>query len=292
MAKKLLLCIQSVTQCGRGIGGNSVFRFYIALITSILCSVSVQGQTLTEKLLLESPRLSFNVGIDYNSNLQDTDTYQNRQSSTFIVSPRFRLNDTYTLVGFTGGSQSFTQETRSDMLNTAIGITRTPWAIGRIADLRPTLQLILPTNEVQRNDDSLRGAIQITGNAFIRTNTQFIVAVGTQARLNNHQYSISALNGANIQTLVTPYVTLGWQFTPKWQLVTQSAYTMARTYRGTNRNLFGLDQSLTYIPSRKLSFTVGHNNQGSMLSRDGSSSNFRLFDTRTSVFYVSALYNF
>lgn len=266
---------------------------YVALFLGLLFMGSnAQAQTLQEKILLESPRFSFNANFDYSTNLQDTDTFQNRRNSVIGLSPRYRLNDTWTLLGRAGFAQSFTQENRSDLLNTSLSITRRPYKLGRYANLRPTYTLILPTNEVQRNDDSLNGALQVSGNAFINTNTNFILAFGASGRLNTHDFSISAISGANIERVISAWNTLGWQITPKWQIIGQSVYRVATTYRGSNRNQFVLAQSITYIPSRKYSISVGHDNRGSVFQKDGSGSNVNLFESTTSVFFVSALLNF
>ena len=263
------------------------------ILTVLVLLISQMGyaQTLTEKLLRQSPKLSYNISLDYESNLQKSDTYQNAQSTSVRISPRYRINDTYTLLGFAGFTQSLTQENRSDLNNTVIAISRKPTPIAGIMDVRPTLSVTLATNELQRNKDSLRGAIQLSTSGFFRTNSSLIAGLGARFRLNNHRYSVSAIRGANIKTMITPSAIVGWSF-GKFQLVTSNAYSYGTTYRGTRRGNFSLDQSLTYIPTAKMNFSIGHNNRGSVLSRDGRSSNVDVFNSKTSVFYVSALYNY
>jgi len=223
--------------------------------------LGAHGQTLQEKLLRQSPKLSFNASVNYEGNFQDVETYQNFQSTSFLFSPRYRVSKDYTLIGRVGFSQGLTHETRSDLTNTTVAITRTPLKLGSFADVRPTFSLVLPTNGQQRNKDSLRGSLRFTANAFYKTLKNLILTTGVTTQLNNHEFTISAERGANIQA-------------------------------GYRRHRFLLDQSISYIRSAKLSFSVGHTNSGSVLTQDGLSSNVQLFDSRWSVFYLGALYNF
>jgi len=250
-----------------------------------------EAQTLSEKLLRESPDLSFNIGLAYEGNTQKTSSYDNQQLGSITVSPRYKVSENYTAIGRVGFTQSYTQDNRSDMTNTSLGFTRKPIPIGTIADLRPTLSLILPTNSQQRYRDSLLGGAQFTASAFFRTHTRWILGLGTRFRQNFHEFTISSVQGANIETLMQPFLTVGISV-GKFQFATQSSYTLARTYRGTVRQFFSGDQSITYIPSRELSFSLGHNNQGSLLTQDGQSSNVDLFDRRRSIFYFSAVLNY
>lgn len=264
----------------------SLFVFFCLFLGS-----QGHAQTLSEQLLRQSPKLSVNMGYSFESNLQKTDTYQNSQSSALLVSPRYRLTDTYTLIATTGFSQSLTREQRSDMINTSVGVTRNPISIGGVMDLRPTFSLVAPTNAMQRQDDSLRGAARLTGIAYFRTRSAWILGFGGQAQLNNHQFSVSAINGANLQTIATGFATVGYSL-GKFQLVAQGSQTNAWTYRGTKQAFFGLSQSITYIPTRKMSFSIGHTNQGNVLARDGVRSNVALFNSRTSVVFFGANYNY
>ncbi len=266
-------------------------QFGVVFLFCFLWSLNGQAQTLSETLLRESPKLSINLGYNYETNLQKSTTYQNSQSSAFQISPRYRLTDEYTLIAQTGFSQSLSRERRSDMINSSVGVTRNPISILDVADLRPTLSLTLPTNSMQRQDDSLRGAATLTGIAYFRTFSRWIFAVGSQARINNHQFSISAINGANLQTQVAAFGTVGYTL-GKFQLVARGSQRTAWSYRGKRYGFFGLDQSITYIPNRKMAFSIGHSNQGNILARDGLRSNVALFNSRTSVVYLGALYNY
>lgn len=252
---------------------------------------STFAQTLSEKLLRQAPPLSINMSMDYESNLQNFDAYDSRQASSFRVSPRYRLNDTYTIVGTTGFTQAFNQENKSDMLNSSIGITRSPINIAKLIDVRPTLSVIMPTNSVQRDKDSLNGAAQLTLSSFVRTRSPLILGLGSQFRLNTHKFTVSAISGPNIQSIVTPFATLGYVL-GKFQLVARGSYSAAQTYRGKNKNFFSLDESVSYILNPKTSFYVGHTNRGSTLSGDGQTSNVELFNTRSSIVYLGALYNY
>ncbi len=151
--------------------------------------------------------------------------------------------------------------------------------------------MVFATNSEDRYRDSMRGALQLSAGGFYRTHTNFILGGGLSFRQNNHEFTISARGGANIERVATASLNLGYTL-GKFQFFTQNSYSLAQTYRGTDRNNFGFDQSITYIPNREYNFTIGHSNQGSVLSRDGQSSNVDLFDTRSSVIYLSALYNF
>lgn len=266
-------------------------KFIGSTVALVAMGVGAHGQTLQEKLLRQSPKLSFNASFNYQGNFQKTTTYQNVQNTSFIFSPRYRITDTYTLVGSLGFAQGLTQENRSDLTNTRIALTRRPISVAGVADVRPTLSLILPTNQEQRERDSLRGALRLTANAFYKTIKNAILTTGLTAQLNNHRFTISARQGANVQTLLQPFVVIGYVLGP-FQLSTYSAHSTAFTYRGGRRHRFLLDQSVSYIRSANLSFSLGHTNGGSVLTQDGLGSNVRLWDSRSSTFYLGALYNF
>lgn len=266
----------------------------IAVFSAIhlLVSSAFAQQSITEKILREAPRLSWSASLTADSNLQNTSTYENDRGALMRLSPRYRINDQFTAIGSLGISQRFTQENRTDMTNTLLSISRNPVRIGTVGDLRATGSLILPTNEIQREKESLRGALRLGTNFFVRTNTSFILETGASATLNNHQYSVSAFNQPNIRWRATPYINTGWAPNDKWQLLMYGAYDAARTYRGTYRGFFTLDESITYIPSREWSVTLGHTNAGSITTMDGQNSNVAFFDSRTSVFYLNGTFNF
>lgn len=229
--------------------------------------------------------------MTYDSNFQSADTYQNSQGMLFRVTPRYRLTDKLTVIASAGVTQRFTQEDRSDLANTTIALSRTPFRVGP-GDMRVTSSVVLPTNQIQRDKESLQGAGRLGINYFIRTNTNFIWEMGGFATLNSHRYSVSAYDQANIQWRVSPYANIGWTFKDKWQPMLYVAYDRAWTYRNTPREFFTLDESLTYIGGRVWSATIGHTNAGSIVSKDGQSSNVAFFDSRTSVVYINGTFNY
>lgn len=266
--------------------------FVVFATAQLLVPRAFAQQSITEKILRESPRLSWSVGLTADTNLQDTTTYENDRGALMRVSPRYRINEQFTAIASLGVSQRFTQENRTDLTNTTLSLSRNPVRIGSIGDLRTTGSLILPSNEIQRERESLRGSLRLGTNFFVRTNTSFILESGASVTLNNHQFSVSAFNMPNIQWRASPYINTGWAPNDKWQLLVYGAYDAAWTYRNTYRGFFTLDESITYIPSREWSVTAGHTNAGSITTLDGQSSNVAFFDSRTSVFYLNGTFNF
>lgn len=262
-----------------------------ALALLLFSATEAFALTVAEKMLRESPRLSWNMGLTYDANLQSEETYEAQRGLLGRLSPRYRLSDAYTLIGSVGISQRLTQENRSEMTNTTLSVSRNPIRLG-IGDLRMTGSLILPTNLRQRKNESFRAAARLGANYFIRTNTPLILEAGASATLNNHRYNISAYDQANIQRRATPYITVGWGLGDHWQVTAYNAYDATWTYRDTYRGFFTLDQSITYIPNRKMSFTVGHNNAGSVVTLDGRDSNVAFFNTRTSTVYFNGTFNY
>ncbi len=269
------------------------FTQNIALSLAVYLTADLSwSQSVTETVLRESPKLSMSLGLIYDSNLQQASASSNQQGIMTRLNPRYKLNDTYTSIGSLGLSQRFTQENRTDLTNMALSVSRQPLALGRTADLRPTVSLILPTNQVQRDIDTLQAALRTTVSVFARTNTPFILETGATLQLNSHQFSISRENGPNLQTRATPYLSLGWTFADKVQVLATQAYDSAWTYRGKQRTNFDFDQSVTYIGGRRWSMTVGHNNSGNLLTADGQHSNVALFDRRSSTVYLSGILNY
>jgi len=101
--------------------------------------------------------------------------------------------------------------------------------LGSFADVRPTFSLVLPTNGQQRNKDSLRGSLRFTANAFYKTLKNLILTTGVTTQLNNHEFTISAERGANIQASFQPFLVLGYVL-GAFQLSAYSAHTTAYTY--------------------------------------------------------------
>jgi hypothetical protein len=263
---------------------------YLLLILSFFSARS-DAQSISEKIIREAPRLSWSAGVTYDSNFQSADTYENSQGMLFRVTPRYRLSDKLTIIASSGITQRFTQEDRSDFANTTIALSRSPFRVGP-GDMRVTTSLVLPSNQITREKESLQTAGRLGINYFIRTNTNFIWEMGAFATLNNHRYTISAYNQPNIQWRLAPYANIGWVFKDHWQAMLYTAYEKAYTYRNTPREFFTLDESLTYIGGRKWSATIGHTNAGSAVSKDGQSSNVAFFDTRTSVVYINGTFNY
>ncbi len=266
--------------------------FAVIIVITMLTKSAIAQQSITEKILRESPRLSWSMSLTADTNAQAEDTYENQRGALFRASPRYRINDQFTAIASLGVTQRFTQESRSDLTNATLSISRNPIRVGTLGDLRTTGSLILPANEIQRERESLRGALRLATNFFVRTNTSFIFENGVSATMNNHQYSISAFNTPNIHWRLTPYINAGWGPNDRWQFFVYGAYDSTWTYRDTYRGFFTLDESITYIAGRQWSFTVGHTNAGSITTLDGRNSNVAFYDSRSSVFYVNGTYNF
>jgi len=264
----------------------------LILTAVILASQTVHAQTITEKIQREAPRLSATMGVTYDSNLQESETYEHAAGVLVRGIARYRLNDDYLLSASTGLTQRMTQENRTDMINTTITLAHTPFAIGTLGDMRPLVSLVLPTNGIQRDKESLRGALRAGAAFYVKTNSNFIMETGASVTLNNHQYSRSAFDVANIQWRGSPYIIVGWSFGDHWQVTAYNGLEATRTYNGTDREFFELDQSITYIANRKWNVTLGHNNAGSVTTLDGRGSNVAFFDSRTSTVYLNGNFNF
>lgn len=251
---------------------------------------------MTEKILREAPRLSWTLTGSYNSNLQERDSYQNMQSSVFFVSPRYRLNDKFMIIGSTGLQQAMADsnlnfQNRTDFTNTSIGISRNPFPVGKYGDMRLTTALVLPSNQFNRENQTFNGALRGTVNYFVRTNSNFVWDVDMSALVNNHTYSIDFRGNGNVQYSVTPFQDIGFVFAKHWQFIAYQAYTSAWDYRGERRGFFTFDESLTYAKSRRWNASLGVTNAGSILKPDGQNSNVALFDTRTTTLYVQGSVN-
>lgn len=269
-------------------GGESL----LTLLILTLFSHRSDAQSITEKIIRQSPRLSWSAGLTYDTNFQSPTTYENQQGMLTRITPRYRINDKLTLLASAGATQRFTQENRSDLTNASISLSRNPFAIGNVGDLRVTTTIVAPTNEISRDKESLLTSYRLGANFFVRTNTNFIWEMGGFATVNNHRYSVSAFNQPNIQYRLTPYGNIGWTFKERWQLMFYTDYTRAYTYRGNERGFFTLDESLTYIGGRRWSATIGVSNGGSVVAKDGQSSNIAFFNTRTTTTYINGTFNY
>ncbi len=232
------------------------------------------------------------MGLTYDSNLQKTSSYESQQGGLARLSPRYRINEKWTAISSLGVIQRITQENRTDLTNWTLALSRNPFPFAGLGDLRITTSLVLPSNQIQREKESLRGALRLATNYFVRTNTPFILEGGLFATRNIHQYKISAFDRQNLQWIVSPYSTMGWSFGDHWQLTGTGSYDATWTYRNNYQGFFNLDESLTYIKDRNMSFTIGHNNSGSVATLDGRSSNVAFFNTRSSVFYINGTFNY
>lgn len=267
-------------------------RNKVLIIICLFVGPKAFAQTLTEKLLRESPRLSWNMGLTYDSNLQSTSTYESQQGYLARLSPRYRINEKWTAISSLGVQQRTTQENRTDLTNLALAVSRNPFPLFGIGDARLTSTLILPTNEIQREKESLVAALRMGSNYFVRTNTPLILETGISATRNFHQFTFSAFNQQNIQSRITPYLTTGWGVGDHWQITATAGYDATWTYKNNYQGFFDFDQSLTYIKDRHISFTVGHSNFGSVTTLDGRNSNVAFFDTRSSVVYLNGTFNY
>ncbi len=143
--------------------------------------------------------------------------------------------------------------------------------------------LILPTDYVLYETDSLRGGIGMTVPITFKLPMKNLVfSYKPRFTKNIHEFNVNANFNSNIEYSIRHQVQIAYNLTERIELGFVNNFVQGWTYRGTAKQSFTFEQSISYAASKNLSLELDHSNEGPAKKQGGAGSNVEVFNEHTS----------
>ena len=241
----------------------------------LIAPVKEKALSLSVDLYASSNRLdTATSGADRALNAELLFKYQlNEQSHVFI-----KQDFSYSNVGISNLEAS----------NTALGSGLTIFKLSDQTSITPTLRVILPSNEEDRNKDGLKSAVAVKLALTTETTTLLPISYSfsTEALKNFHKFENNADLEANLSYRLRTIAALEISLSKNLTFSLAGLYDSGRTYQEALKTGFLLAQEASYSFTDTTAAFIAHENSGDARAANGTNSNIVIADKYSSIFSI------
>jgi len=231
-------------------------------------------------------KFSMSIDLSYDSNLRAQNDPAFQANSTLVLAPRYHLFSKAALNARLDILQKHYANNETEVSNLSLAVARDPIKINATSDLKMSVSSLLPTNEIDRNDNSFLGALG-TSLGAIRKHAiggKSGSLDGAIAILKNfHEFEHTNLNDPNLSHRVRYILTLNQDLPSDLSFEVIGRYQTGWTYQNVLKTAFLLNEKLAWQVSPTTSLYISHSNDGDALAANGLDSNIKVYDERSSV---------
>lgn len=241
-----------------------------------------QNQVSIEK----QSALKLDLSLYASSDLEKEASTTVNRSTTLELNATYDLNKDYTLGLLQELSQALAGAQDLTASNTVLSISKSAYKFDNQLSLAPKFKVYLPTNEEDRDSDSLQGAMAASLSLIKKTQVASLptqLSLAAEALKNSHQFETTAASEANLSYRGRISAIAELNLSQKAKFILASYYQAGRTYQNALRSAFYLAQELDYEFSENFTGFLTHENGGDALRANGRSSNVSIIDDRASV---------
>ncbi|MFN8945997.1 MAG: hypothetical protein ACK5WZ_15380 [Pseudobdellovibrionaceae bacterium] len=208
----------------------------------------------------------------------------------YALTPSWQFTDRLTLSGSVLVSQSLNGEKKTDVLEAVMPLSYKGWFFSEKIYTRHMLVGVFPAYQKSRDLDKYQGGLRI-GNGLIAMLDPLSLSYSFSVQRNFHR--IDQIESAD--PIARENTLLQWQlrhrfdaslnFTENFQTGLAFVYIEGFSYGEDRPHLFSSDLSFDYQFTDVFSAAIGVTNDASAF-KENNSSNTRLFDDKTSAFYL------
>lgn len=278
------------------VGGIRMARSFLALGILLLVQNAQAATNVITTELQRPKRFQVSAIAQTESNLYEDEARERDSKGRISLTPSYKLTSEYQVSLSMGLMQDFERNERAQVTNFRLSLAHVPVRITEDSYLIPVVGVRLPTNVLDRKENSYNGSALAEGTILTNwrvANVNFTTVYGAYLLKNFHTWEQAASHAANLSYSVRNYFGIEkYIIADKLSILFDGDYTYAETYTGSMRTLFSLSQSITYEYSRQFSVTAGHSNGGDALKANGRDYDISVYDGNTSTVYayVRAVY--
>ncbi len=252
----------------------------VAVVNTSTTNISAEAQSAPAK------DLSVSLSLESSSNFYKEDSPDRENSSSFTISPSYTINQNHSLAGEFAVNRDEVKGGESSVSNTSISLSQKLGSLNRDISAKASLGGVLPTNETDRKEKSYQGSVSLGGSlkGEFKLATINYSLKGTR---NIHEFTQSSDGSSNVQYSITNALSADFEFAKVWTLSLSGIAKVGWVYQGSTRQSYGNEIALSNQISKSIALSAGLRNDGAAFKADGSTSNVKIYDQNTTVFFAS-----
>lgn len=274
-------------------GKNVLLTFFGLSIFVFTNTYATDLETL--KNTMGSSQRSLTATASLSSNLNEVSTADHSFDSDFSLDPSIVLADGTVLMANLSFRKSLEGERKEYFNDVYAGATKTFYKNGPYSVSYLALGFI-PLSKTSQEDTYLNGGLMLAPTLNINFSDfgldGFRIGLRPSVRVNSHRFKTSKSGNSNSQFTTSALLSLYYYFTDKLYLSARNSYIKSFTYRGNTLDRYQFSQALTFAAFKNTRIEVGHANGGNPLAPNGTETDIKLFDARSSQVYTALSYTF
>lgn len=241
-------------------------------------------------------RYSFGVSTTFASNFYSlSDEVNNSLTNITAVNASYLFAQDIRLIGSLSLAKDLRGDREQDFNDGALTAMKNVYQFNKHLSLNAAASLFVPISETSRISQSLDYAVQFAPSLFYNAGhlvKGLSLIYQPAIRFNFHEFTTQTDGTSNSKYRLRNRLLVNYSLTDTLFLSLDNSYSRFWRYSGQTTDIFSFDQSITYLFTQNLMFSIGHSIGGSALALNGRDSNVRFFDTDESTYYLSLSYQY
>ncbi|MCB0350789.1 MAG: hypothetical protein KDD38_06375 [Bdellovibrionales bacterium] len=232
-------------------------------------------------------KLTIDVEVSLESNLRESSDPEYAASSYLDIAASYKVFAKASISAQAALEQALYADQETSISNTILSLNRDPINIADNRKLNISTFTLLPTNEKDRIENSLRSAFGLTtgiSQKFSLFNLPSTASYSLSYLQNFHEFERTNLRGPNLDNRVRHTLGLIQNLPGKVTLSLIGRYQTGWTYQGALKTSFLLSEELAFDFNKTGQVYVAHTNNGDALGANGVDSNISIYDKSNSAF--------
>ncbi|NDD92349.1 hypothetical protein EBZ37_09715 [bacterium] len=254
-------------------------------------NLEAQAQTSSTQ---KPSKLRTTAIFDLGSNLYPVGSEFYSASSSLVLIPNYRFHPSWSVGMVLSASKDWTGESELTLLDPALKLSRSAATLNPYLSIAPSFGIVLPVSERTRSRESMivaaRSSLRLNADlAALKKPVVQNVSASYELGVSRafHEYSTSSSGSVNTAWRISNLASVAYTFNPKWSVSADFMRSVGLSYQGGARHAFSVGETLNYEFDPRVSFSVGHSNEGDVLRANGVDSNISIFDSTNSRVFTS-----
>mgnify|MGYP001599419613 FL=1 len=238
-------------------------------------------------------KFSLTAVLTSESNLEKESSHTDESSATLELLPSYRVSSKAKVAALIAAQRDLSGLQETKLLNTTLYLRRDPIALNEDSAFSLTLQGLLPTEERARQESSLEGGV----GGIVKVDYKFssfkkpsTVSYSLNTFKYVHDFDRNTSREANISYRFRNIVTYDVELSKKYSFSFAAYFQSGFTYDNVAREIFYLEQGLSYAIDSKFSVALLHSTSGSAFEKNGKDWNVEAYDSHNSSLAASLTY--
>lgn len=276
--------------------GPTLRPLFFSLIFVVSKSYAFEFETNPEaQKIRQSQNFSLTTSASIGSNLVENSSADYSLYTDVALDPFISLDNGLTLLAHLSLAKDLRGEREEQLNDGYLGFSKGLYRQDAVSFSLLGLAF-LPYSKESRENQYLDGGLMIAPTMAIDFSNYgapgLRVSLRPSYRHNFHRYTTSKTGNSNLRQTYGLNLTLTYQLTGSIILISRNNYNRSITYRSNTRDAYRLEQAISYQFHPRASVTFGHLNGGSPLAPNGTDTEVKVFDNRSSQVYSSLSYTF